>query len=98
LTESQVLSLYNNNTLEVSQNQLPKDTHLFVSNNTLYFNNERKISEIKSIFIYNLLAQEVYKSTEIQNELTLDSLDQGIYILKVELNNGKVDTKKFLIQ
>ncbi len=98
LTESEILSLYNNNALDASQNELIKDTDLFVSSNTLYFSSERDIYEIENISIYNILAQEVYKSREIQNELNLDFLDQGVYILKVEHRHGTVATKKFIIQ
>lgn len=98
LTESDVLSLFNNNTLEVSQNKFIKDMDLFVSNNTLYFSSNRDISAIENISIYNIFAQEVYMSREIQNELILDFLDQGIYILKMENNTGETATKKFVIQ
>lgn len=98
LTESDVLSLYNNNTLAVSRYEFPINIDLFVTNNTLYISNDQDISEIKNISIYNILAQAVYRSTEIQNELNLNFLDQGVYVLKVQLDNGKVETKKFLIQ
>ncbi|WP_092580289.1 T9SS type A sorting domain-containing protein [Hyunsoonleella jejuensis] len=54
--------------------------------------------EIKKLSIYNILSQKVFESKTIQNELLLNFLNQGIYILNVEYINGISRTKKIIIQ
>lgn len=98
LIESDVLNLYNNNTLNISDTQMVQNNGYYVYNNKLYFNTDQNLSEIKSISIYNLLVQNVFQSNVVKNELSLDFLDKGIYILKVDKNNGDIRTKKFVIQ
>lgn len=97
LTQTDVLNLFNNNTLGVSQNEISRDLDLFVSNNLLYFSKEKNTPEIEYVSVFNILAQEVYKSQEVKNELNLDFLDPGVYILKAKQNNGQIKTLKFII-
>jgi len=64
----------------------------------LYFNKVQDVLEAKCLTIYNLLAQNVFQTKTIQNEFSLNFLNQGIYILKVEFNNGRIGTKKIVKQ
>ncbi|MFK5878164.1 MAG: LamG domain-containing protein [Flavobacteriaceae bacterium] len=98
LTESNVLSLYNNNSLAISDNQLDPENTFYVYRSRLYFDNTQNLSEIKNISIFNLLAQKVFESSTIQKETSLNFLQQGLFILKVEFKNGRIRTKKILIQ
>jgi hypothetical protein len=98
LTDAEVLNLYNSSALSIEDNQLAKNHNFYVFNNTLYFNQEQDILDVKKLSIYNILAQKVYKTRAIQRELSLQFLNQGIYIVKVEFNNGSIETKKIIIQ
>lgn len=98
LTDAEVLNLYNSSALSIEDNQLTKNHNFYVSQNTLYFNQEQDILEVKKLSIYNILAQNVYESKTIQKELPLHFLNQGIYIVKVEFKNGSIGTKKIIIQ
>jgi len=98
LIESDVLNLYNNNTLDISDTQIVQNNSYFVYNNKLYFNKAQELSKINSIAVYNILAQNVFQSKVIENELALDFLDKGVYILKVDINNGDIHTKKIVLQ
>jgi hypothetical protein len=97
LSESDILNLYNNNALNILD-QHNTNNYFYIYNNSLHFNEHQNLSEIKHVFIYNLLAQEVMKSSEIQLEMPLNFLDKGVYILKVENINGLITTRKFVIQ
>jgi len=98
LTETEVLNLYNDYLLDVTDEQINPSNSFYIYNNSLNFNDQQNVFEIKRIVIYNLLAQEVMKSSEIQLEMPLNFLDKGVYILKVENINGLITTKKFVIQ
>ena len=80
LIESDVLNLYNNNTLNISDTQMVQNNGYYVYNNKLYFNTDQNLSEIKSISIYNLLAQNVFQTKTLDSEISLNFLKQGIYI------------------
>ncbi len=98
ITDTEVLNLYNTGSLGIEDNQLKHANTFYVFNNILYFGIDQNLSEIKNISIFNLLAQNVFESDVIQKETVLNFLGQGIYILKVEFNNGSIGTKKILIQ
>ena len=97
LTETEVLNLYNFNSLDVATyDALPAEI-LRVFNNTIYFNESSQLTTIKKVSIYNLLAKRVFDTTTINREISLRFLDQGIYILKVDHENGQTTTKKIVI-
>jgi hypothetical protein len=98
LTASEILDLYNSSALGIEDYRLPLNNTFYVMKNTLYFKQEQDASEIKSLSIFNLLAQHVFETRTIKNELLLNSLDPGIYILKVDYKNGNIKTKKIVIQ
>jgi hypothetical protein len=98
LSAQDVLNLYNNGSLGIEDNPLAQNNSFHVKNNTLYFNKVQDVLEAKCLTIYNLLAQNVFQTKTIQNEFSLNFLNQGIYILKVEFNNGRIGTKKIVKQ
>uniref|UniRef100_UPI003566A1DD LamG-like jellyroll fold domain-containing protein n=1 Tax=Mariniflexile sp. TaxID=1979402 RepID=UPI003566A1DD len=98
LSASDVSSLYTNNSLGIKKNTLAQNNNFYVFNKCIYFNENQNLSEINSITIYNLLAQKIYESTEIQKENPIKFLKQGVYILKVEHKNNLIITKKFVMR
>ncbi|HMR15423.1 MAG TPA: T9SS type A sorting domain-containing protein, partial [Mariniflexile sp.] len=96
LSASEITSLYNKNALAVSKNQIAQQNTFYVYNSTLHFKNTQDLSKVKSISVFNLLAQKVYNSNTVQNENPLP-LKQGLYILKVTNKNNQITTKKFMI-
>ncbi|MGZ0017825.1 LamG-like jellyroll fold domain-containing protein [Yeosuana sp. AK3] len=98
LSASDVSNLYNNNSLAISDNPIKQPHSFYIFNNTLHVDANQKVSEIKKITIYNLLAQKVFESNTIQKETDLSFLNPGIFILKVDYKNNKLETKKFIIQ
>lgn len=85
-------------TLNVSENQLNQANTFYVFNNTLYFKNTQNIDEIKSVEVFNLLGQKVFKTSKIEKEIQFNSLQKGMYILKVESSNNNYSTLKFIIK
>ncbi|MCF6180861.1 LamG-like jellyroll fold domain-containing protein [Lutibacter sp.] len=96
LTESDVLALYNNNSLDIADNQLKQANTFYVSKNTLYFKNTQNLNDIKNIEIYNLLGQKVFTTSKIKRQIPITNLQKGMYILKVEDKNSNYNTLKFL--
>ena len=96
LSASEITSLYNKNALAVSKNQIAQQNTFYVYNSTLHFKNTQDLSKVKSISVFNLLAQKVYNSNTVQNENPLP-LKQGLYILKVTNKDNQITTKKFMI-
>jgi len=97
LSASEILQLYNTSALGVSKNPTKENNSVYVSNKCIYFNENQNLSQIKSISVYNLLAQKVYQLNTFQKENRLP-LKQGIYILKVAYKNNQLSTKKFIIK
>jgi len=94
LTPAQISSLYNNNTLSSSdfnQNNLKVAMYPNPVNDVLNIEIE---NEIKSVEIYNIQGQKVLQSTYKQIET--NSLNSGIYMVRVEDVNGAVATQKLM--
>lgn len=98
LSATEVLNLYNNNTLDIAETPTNKDFSFKVFKNSIHISENQELSNIKSIYTYNLLAQVVFETNNIQKEIPLDFLGKGIYILKVVYTNGSYSTLKFYIQ
>jgi len=96
LSASEVSNLYNFNSLSIADSPLFQNTGFYIYNKSLHFNDTQNLSEIKSITVYNLLAQKVYALNKFQKENILP-LKQGIYILKLVYKNNKISTKKIVI-
>ncbi len=97
LSASEITSLYNTNSLAVSKNQITKENNFYVFNNTLHFKNIQKLSDIKTVEVYNLLGQNIFKTTKITEQIALNNLQKGIYVLKVETKVNRFSTLKFII-
>ncbi|RXP46587.1 T9SS C-terminal target domain-containing protein [Lutibacter sp. HS1-25] len=96
LTANEVAALYDTSTAGIDDfKQL--ETNFYVFENVLYFKKTQNISEIKSIEVYNLLGQKAFNTSKITHKIHFNNLQKGIYILKVENNEGKFSTSKFLI-
>ncbi|MCB0463438.1 MAG: LamG-like jellyroll fold domain-containing protein [Flavobacteriaceae bacterium] len=98
LSETNVLNLFNNNALSLLNDHIKASYKFYIYNNSLHFSENQNLAEVKSVFVYNLLGQEVLKSSEILKEIPLSFLNIGIYIIKVEGVNGNTTTRKFVIQ
>lgn len=94
LTQGQVTQIYNNPSTLASNSF---NTNLKFS---LYPNPANSIinidlaTEVKSVEIYSLLGQKMFSST--QKQLDIANLASGIYMLKVQDENGAVATQKFV--
>ncbi len=69
-----------------------------LDNNRIQFNTQT--SKIKSISIYSLLGQQVYslKGNSKSQTYTLSNLKNTVYIAKITLNNGSIDSKKIIVK
>jgi hypothetical protein len=97
LTESEIGSLFTNNTLEVEKIENVATSKFYVNNNTLYFKNTQNLQEIETIEVYNSIGQKMLKTSNIKNEITFKTLPIGVYILKVNNINNNSQTLRFLI-
>lgn len=97
LTEQEVLNLFTNNSLSVSEFELPSTTNYYIYNNELYFDEQQNLQEIKGIRVYNLLAQTVFETKTLNQKTALGFLDKGIYVIHVAYKNGQTRSKKFVI-
>ncbi|MDV7185701.1 LamG-like jellyroll fold domain-containing protein [Lutibacter sp. TH_r2] len=96
LSESDILNLYTNNALNIEKLTETTERNFYISNNTLHFKITQNLNEIKSIEVYNLLGQKVFKTSKIEEEIKLENLREGIYIAKVNTSNS-YQTMKFIV-
>lgn len=97
LTNAEILNLYNFNSLKIEKIDNVTENTFYVSNNLLYFKNSQNLNEIKTIEVYNLLGQKVFKTSTIEKEISLEQLKKGVYILKVKRISNDLKTLKILI-
>ncbi len=98
LSPTEIAHLFTNNDLKINNNENASTNNFYVSNNTLYFKNTQDLNSIKTAKVYNLLGQKVFDTSKIKAEIFLNYLTKGVYILKVENNDGKISSLKFLIE
>lgn len=94
LTQTEITNLYTNNTLSTSdfnQNNLKVTLYPNPVNDILNIDVE---NEIKLIEIYNIQGQKVLQSSNKQIET--NSLNSGIYMVRIEDVNGAVATQKLI--
>ncbi|MGH1384225.1 T9SS type A sorting domain-containing protein [Kordia sp.] len=60
--------------------------------NTVYINTKNNI-EISSIRIYDITGKQVINQTNPSNEINVQGLQQGMYILQLQIGNQKVNKK-----
>ena len=97
LTETEIASLFTNNTLNIDKVENIILNNFYIYNNTIYFKNQQDINDLKSVEVYNFLGQKVFKTSKITEQIQLHSLQKGMYILKVKNKYGKQSSLKFLI-
>ena len=98
LSESEVLSLFNNNSLNIQTHNVEKNRIINFQNNVLTFTSSDNYTRLKSLFIYNLTGQIVFESSNLTNTLDLNFLKQGIYIVKAETDNHIREVKKIFVR
>jgi hypothetical protein len=52
---------------------------------------------LKSVALYSILGNEVYKSTNTKS-INVSSFSKGLYLLKIESNEGAIATKKLIVE
>ena len=97
LSPTEIANLYTNNDLKI-KNVENVANNFYVINNTLYFKNSLNLDSIKTVEVYNLLSQKVFTTSKIKAEISFNNLTKGVYILKVENNDGKISSLKFLME
>ena len=98
LSPTEIAHLFTNNDLKINNIENASTNNFYVSNNTLYFKNTQDLNSIKTVKVYNLLGQKVFDTSKIKAEIFLNYLTKGVYILKVENNDGKISSLKFLME
>jgi hypothetical protein len=96
LSATEILNLYDTQTLAVETENLNTNLGFYINNNTLYFKNTQNLNEIKNIEVYNLLGQKVFETSKIKRQIPINNLQKEMYILKVEDKNSNYNTLKFL--
>jgi hypothetical protein len=96
LTASEILNLYNFNTLNLIDITPPEVSSFYVFNKKVYFKDDYNLSELKSVEVYNILGQTVFQTSIIENQISLDMLKNQVYILKVIFQNGNYQSLKFI--
>ncbi len=98
LSNAEILDLYSDITLRVPDEKINTISNLYVSNNSIYFRNTQNMNDIKSLEVYNLVGNKVFKAAKIENQITLNNLKSGVYILKVTYKNGSFQSSKLIFQ
>ena len=96
LSDSEVLSLYNNNTLSSSdftQNNLDVALYPNPANNVL---NIETALEIQNVEIYNIQGQKVLSSN--QKQINVSDLAAGMYMVRIQDTDNNIATKKIVIK
>jgi hypothetical protein len=95
LSEADITSLYNNNTLssqDFSQNNLEVKLYPNPANDIL---NIETTLELKSIEIFNIQGQKVLESN--QKQINVSNLSNGMYMVKIQDLESNLVTKKVII-
>lgn len=96
LTDAQVTSLFNSNTLtsqNFNQNNLEVSLYPNPANDVL---NIEMTNEVQSIEIYNIQGQKVKAAN--QKQINIADLANGMYMIKIQDAENAIATKKFMKQ
>lgn len=96
LSPSEILNLYNYNTLSMDEIKSPAGNFFYVFNKEIYFKDDFDLNELKSVEVYNVLGQTIFQTTIIEKQISLDMLKKQIYILKISFKNGNYQSLKFI--
>ncbi|WP_394758552.1 T9SS type A sorting domain-containing protein [Flavobacterium sp.] len=94
LTQTDITSLYNNNTLassDFSHNNLTVKVYPNPVRDILNIETE---TEIKSVEIYNLQGQKV--KTALSKQVNVSDLASGIYMVRMQDENNAIETKRIV--
>lgn len=80
-------------TLNVSEPEFITSKIIY-PNPTRDFINIQSHEEINSVEIYSLSGQKLMTSSA--NKIDVSHLNKGVYIIKIELKNGKIESQKFI--
>ena len=87
------LAWYKNNILGISENEI-SDYQIYPNPTSGKLNIESKLP-ISQISVFNLLGQRI-ETTRDNNQIDLSKADAGVYLLKIEDENGNSQTHKIL--
>ncbi|CAK9254275.1 unnamed protein product [Sphagnum jensenii] len=59
----------------------------------LRFDDASKLSEVKSIMVYNLSGELVYQTNAYTGKINMGSASPGVYIVKVSMSSGQLNQK-----
>lgn len=91
------IKVYNSATVGFSE--LPElNNEIYVADNTLFFRNPQDAFNLRQITVFNMQGQQVFPTTNKLNEIALNDLQRGIYILKTEFNDNHYSILKFHIK
>ena len=96
LTDTEVTSLFNNNTLSSSNFQTNNLKLNLYPNPATDILNISLETELKSIEIYSLSGQKVLSSDK--NQVDVSNLSKGMYMVRVEDVEGLVSTQKLIVE
>ena len=96
VTDADVTSLFNNNSLSASNFQSNNLKFNLSPNPATDILNISMESELKSVEIYSLLGQKVFTSDK--NQVDVSSLSKGMYMVRVEDVNNGVSMQKLVIE
>ncbi|MFL2623723.1 MAG: T9SS type A sorting domain-containing protein, partial [Flavobacteriaceae bacterium] len=87
-----------------TENPLSVDVFDLENNFELYPNPVKETLYIKttlqihSLFVLNMLGQEVFRQFGNTNSLSVSNLSPGLYVLKILQENGQKTNRKFIIE
>ena len=96
LSATEILNLYNYNTLSTNEINNPAGNNFYVFNKKVFFKDNFDLNELKSVEVYDVLGQTIFQTSIIENQISLDTLTNQIYILKVSFKNGNYQSLKFI--
>ena len=96
LSATEILNLYNYNTLSTNEINNLAGNNFYVFNKKVFFKDNFDLNELKSVEVYDVLGQTIFQTSIIENQISLDTLTNQIYILKVSFKNGNYQSLKFI--
>ncbi len=86
--------VYQNETLSVDQDHLPKFTIINPAKDFLMISNNHLINQVE---IYDLNGRLVLSENKIQNSININGLNQGVYMVLIYADNLQIQKQKLVI-